>query len=39
MVHGDLRKPNVMINIAGDIKVVDFDWAASIGKGNTFINL
>ncbi|KAI0043788.1 hypothetical protein FA95DRAFT_1498071 [Auriscalpium vulgare] len=26
-VHGDLRKPNVMVTSAGKIQLIDFDWA------------
>ncbi|ETW76972.1 hypothetical protein HETIRDRAFT_480384 [Heterobasidion irregulare TC 32-1] len=26
-VHGDLRRPNVMIDSEGKVKIIDFDWA------------
>ena len=26
-VHGDLRRPNVMIDGEGKVKIIDFDWA------------
>ncbi|KAI0041392.1 hypothetical protein FA95DRAFT_1641868 [Auriscalpium vulgare] len=32
-VHGDLRRPNVMITEAhGNVQVVDFDWAGESGR-------
>lgn len=33
-VHGDLRAPNIMVNLKNDIQVclVDFDWAGSDGQ-------
>ncbi|KAK7014818.1 hypothetical protein VNI00_019241 [Paramarasmius palmivorus] len=31
-VHGDIRKPNVLIDGKSNIKIIDFEWAGEEGK-------
>ena len=33
LVHGDLRKPNVMFS-GGKVVIIDFDWAGKVGKAH-----
>jgi serine/threonine protein kinase len=32
IVHGDLHPGNILINAAGDVRVVDFDWARTVDE-------
>lgn len=31
-VHGDMRLPNVLVNGAGDVLLIDFDWSGHVGE-------
>lgn len=31
-VYSDLRLPNIMVQLADSIKIIDFDWAGNISK-------
>ncbi|GJJ15115.1 hypothetical protein Clacol_009390 [Clathrus columnatus] len=32
MVHGDLRRPNILITRSGEVFLIDFDWAGRYGE-------
>ncbi|KAG9297842.1 hypothetical protein G9A89_006783 [Geosiphon pyriformis] len=31
-VHGDLRGPNILLGPTDDVKLIDFEWAGSVGE-------
>lgn len=36
---GDIRDPNVLVNGAGELKRIDFDWAGKAGQVNYHCNV
>jgi hypothetical protein len=32
MVHGDLRRPNILVQESGNVQIIDFDWCGKEGE-------